>query len=107
MAKILFNTTFETRDTFFMDNLTPEYIWNQLNFKFRDLFLAENMDTFKINNSFNFRPDKVAYEVYGNDLFYPIILFSNQIGSLMQFRIDILGTEIKYLKPELIKKLEI
>jgi len=100
MSLVLYNLNFEKKDRSILNKLDTNYLWNQLNYKYRDLFIPENMDIFKINNTYNFRPDKIAYKVYGNDFYYPIILFSNQIGTILQFRIDIIGTEIKYLKPE-------
>jgi len=105
MSLILYNLDFEKKDRSILNNLDADYFWNQLNYKYRDLFIPENMDIFHIDNTYNFRPDKVAYKVYGNDFYYPIILFSNQIGTILQFRIDIIGTEIKYLKPEYLESI--
>ena len=63
-----------------------------------------NYKIFTIDESYNLRPDKVAYKVYGIDYYYPIILICNNIGSFLQFTIDKVGTNIYYLKPELIDK---
>jgi hypothetical protein len=101
MSKILFNII--EKDTSILNNIEPDYLWKALNVRFKDYFIKENLYIFKIDKSYNFRPDKVAFKVYGNDFYYPIILYSNQIGSILQFRIDIVGTEVKYLKPEILK----
>jgi len=105
MSLVLYNLNFEKKDRSILNELDTNYLWNQINYKYRDLFISENMKIFKIDNTYNFRPDKVAYKVYGNDFYYPIILFSNQIGTILQFRIDIIGTEIKYLKPEFLESI--
>jgi len=96
MSKILLNII--EKDTSILNNLDQTYIWNSINTKFKDLFIDENFDIYEINDSLNFRPDIVSYKVYDNDFYYPIILMSNNINSIMQFKTSLIGTNIKYLK---------
>ena len=103
MATILFNI--QNKDSSILNNIPQTYIWNTINTKFKNLFIPENLEKFKIDPSYNYRPDKVSYFVYNNDLYYPLILFANEVNSIMQFRIDIVGTDINYLKPEFVNEI--
>jgi hypothetical protein len=44
-----------------------------------------------IDERYDYRPDRLAYEVYGEDFFYPALLIANNLGSLLQFKADILN----------------
>ena len=72
-----------------------------LNFynKNKSLFITNNYLTFDIDESYNHRPDRVAYKVYGIDYYYPLILVCNNIGSILQFNISKVGHKIYYLNP--------
>ena len=92
------------QDSKFLDSwnkIPPQNIYN----KNKSLFRLDNYEIFTIDESYNLRPDKVAYKVYGVDYYYPIILVCNNIGSLLQFTIDKVGTSVYYLKPELLNKI--
>jgi len=105
MSKILFNII--DKDTSILNRAYCDHLWNALNNKFKDLFVPENLLLFEIDQSYNFRPDKVSYKVYNDDFYYPIILFSNGISSILQFRTDLIGTKIKYLKPNYISYIQL
>lgn len=57
--------------------------------------LKLNFTTRSLDSSYDFRPDKVATEVYGNQLYYPAILICNDLCSLIQFRPKHLNFEVK------------
>ena len=46
-------------------------------------------------NNYDFRPDKLANEYYGNQLYYPVILIMNDLCSIMQFRVHDLNYSVK------------
>jgi len=103
MAKILFNIP--EHETTVINNIPIIKVFKSVLNENKALFTDENFEIFQIDDSYKFRPDKVAYEVYRNDYFYPLILYANNISSILQFTPDIIGTEIKYLKPEIVSKL--
>jgi len=105
MASILFNVI--ENDTTYLNNLTSTKVFDNFYNKNLNLFNNDNYLIYKIDESYNFRPDKVAYEVYGDDFYYPIILFCNEIGSQMFFNVDILGNNIKYLDPKYLSNIKI
>ena len=105
MASILLNVI--ENDTTYINNLSKTKVFDNFFNKNLNLFNNDNYLTHKMDESYNFRPDKVAFEIYGDDFYYPIILFCNEIGSQMFFTVDILGTEIKYLDPKLLPQIQL
>ena len=57
----------------------------------------------EIDSRYNFRPDRLAYEHYGEDFWYPAILLVNNMGSMLQFKADILNYKCKIPSSELIQ----
>jgi hypothetical protein len=57
-------------------------------------FLFDNCEIIPYRSKYDKRPDLVAYEYYGIMAYYPVILFSNNIGSLFQFNQDNLNNRI-------------
>jgi hypothetical protein len=53
--------------------------------------LQENSTTVTIDERYNYRPDLLAYEQYGEDFWYPAILVANKLGSLLQFQATVLN----------------
>jgi len=101
MSTILYDTSDYTKT--FIDQFTNPYIFQSLFIKNKNLFIRDNYDVFQNSTKYNFRPDLISYEVYGDEMYYPIILFCNQVGSIIQFRMDKVGNSVLYLKPELIQ----
>lgn len=64
--------------------------------------LKLNFNTRSLDVSYDFRPDKIAIEVYGNQLYYPAILICNNLCSLIQFRPKYLNFEVKIPTPEIL-----
>jgi len=52
--------------------------------------LVNNSDVVDIDESYDFRPDRLAYDIYGEDFFYPAILAANNLGSMLQFKASVL-----------------
>ena len=91
----------------FIDSFRNTQVFYNLRNENFDIFREENYKTYDINDSYDYRPDKVAYEVYGEDFYYPIILLSNNISTITEFRTDKIGNTIKYLDPDYLNKLVI
>jgi len=102
MAKILVTNE---QDSIFLDSFNCIVPLNFYN-KNKNIFRVENFLTFNIDESYNYRPDKVAYKVYGIDYYYPVILACNNIGSILQFNISKIGSRIYYLNPDYLKYIQ-
>ena len=90
------------KDSSILDAIENVNSINNFYYNLQPLLIEENLDEIFFNEKFQYRPDIVAKQVYQNEFFYPIILLSNNIGSITFFDIPNIGNTIKYLKPELI-----
>ncbi len=105
MSTILYNII--DQDPSILNSIYLEKFWENIPVTYRDVFILDNMETFPMAENYNFRPDIISYKVYGNDLYYPIILYSNNINSILQFKIEKIGPKIFYLKPEYLSTLKL
>ena len=96
-TKILFDIL---PDTTALNEIPNPLLFKNLYFRNKNVFIPENYLTYDIHEGLNYRPDIVSYKVYGNDLYYPIILYCNNIRSMIEFAVDRLGTTINYLDPQ-------
>ena len=93
-------------DTTILDGyIDPEIMGNVLNDRIHYIQRPENNIIINVNNTYKFRPERLAYEQYGNEQLYPIILAVNNIGSLLDFDPALFNNNIKLLKPEIIKNI--
>jgi len=67
--------------------------------------LIKSSDSVKIDARYNFRPDRLAFEYYGQDFWYPAILVANNLGSILQFKANKLGFECKIPNINTIKEI--
>lgn len=51
--------------------------------------------TIEIDARYDFRPDRLAFEQYGQDFWYPALLIVNNIGSMLQFKAEQLNFQCK------------
>ena len=103
MSSLLFNII--EKDTQYL-NTIPEKIWYSLPKINSTIFIPDNYLIKKIDDTYNFKPDKLALEIYGNDFYYPLLFFPNNIGSILQFHTHLIGTKVKYLDPQYLPKLK-
>jgi len=82
---------------------TPQVIGNMINDRIHYIQKPENNIIIPVNNTYKFRPERLALEQYGDELLYPIILASNNIGSIFDFDPTLFNNEIKLLKPEIVR----
>lgn len=73
------------RDPFFLNYFANEHIFENKFLEITVNDLIANSDIFKLDDSYKYSPDKVAYQVYGDDLYYPWILQANSMGSIFNF----------------------
>ena len=81
---IFFNIN-DHRDPTFLNSFTDYHIFNNLFAKINTKELIENSVIYNIDNTYKYRPDKVAYEVYADEFYYPWILQANSLGTIFQF----------------------
>ena len=68
----------------------------------KELKTKGNYITMAMDNSYDFRPDKLAQEIYKNQSYYPAILVCNNVCSLLQFRPALLNFSVKIPTPEVL-----
>ena len=68
----------------------------------KELKTKGNYITMAMDNSYDFRPDKLAQEIYKNQSYYPAILICNNVCSLLQFRPALLNFSVKIPTPEVL-----
>jgi hypothetical protein len=83
-------------DSLVIPNLFDSFLKYENELKF-------NYSTRSLDSSYDFRPDKIAVEMYGNQLYYPAILICNNLCSLIQFRPKNLNYEVKVPTPEILQ----
>jgi len=93
MAKadsLLVNDNPITKDTRPVNVFIDPHIFTNNLIKNKKL-LIKNSNLIEIDERYDYRPDRLAYEIYGEDFFYPAILIANDLGSILQFKADILN----------------
>jgi len=73
------------RNTSFINEFSKEHIFENELLQLPLDFILKNSSIYYINDNYKYRPDKLAFEVYGDDLYYPWILQANSIGSIFNF----------------------
>jgi hypothetical protein len=86
-----------------LDNICTPDLFNS--FLIYENELKQNYNIVSLDLSYDFRPDKLAQELYGNSNYYPAILICNDYCSILQFRIKNLNYEAKIPTLELINSI--
>lgn len=87
---ILVNSNTALKDTRAVDLFIEEHIFmNQLIKRKHDLMVGAT--EIEIDARFDYRPDRVAFDYYGQDFWFPAILAANNIGSLLQFKAEFMN----------------
>jgi hypothetical protein len=94
-----------SNNTDLLDILSTPDIFNKFLQYEIDLKNKNNYYKMALTSKYDLRPEKIANEVYGNQLLYPIILIANDLCSILQFRIDQLNYEANIPTPEIVEKL--
>ena len=101
--QLLYNDYFKEHDTRLYVNLENTNLESKI--KEHRRYLLLNSETLGIDISYDQAPDRVAYDYYGDDLFYPIILELNNVSSVLTFNSTKLNNKVILPKPEAIAKI--
>ena len=112
MAKadsVLVNDNPIFKNTTLVDSFTECHIFENFLIKHR-VELLKDLDTVEIDERYDYRPDRLAYEIYKQDFWFPAILIANNIGSILQFKAGSMNFKCKIPKKtnidNIIKKIE-
>ena len=64
-----------------------------------------NLTQIKVPDKYKYRPDRIAYEYYGEDSLFPIVLASNKLKTIFDFIPSKLDNKIFLLHTALIKQI--
>ena len=101
---ILVNANKITKDTKAINEFINEHLFNNPLIKNENLLKKEAYEM-EIDERYDYRPDKLAYEVYGEDFYYPFILAANNLGSMLQFKAEILNYKCLVPRAEVARSL--
>jgi len=90
MANILLNSIKTEKNSLVLDTFIDPRIFLNVCTQYKNI-LMDSPKIIEINDSYKFRPDKLAYELWHEDLWYPIILTTNNLGSVLQFTPHTMG----------------
>jgi hypothetical protein len=101
---LVVNDNIYTKNTEAIDSFIEPHIFMNKLLRYRRE-LEKNMTTIDIDSRYNYRPDRLAFELYGQDFWYPAILVVNNLGSILQFKADVLNFKCKVPSIDIIKKI--
>ena len=81
--ELLYNGYFESHSTIIYDNLDKTNLENII--KLNKVILRDSATVLGIGSEYDQAPDRAAYDYYGDDMLYPVILEMNNIPSLFNF----------------------
>jgi hypothetical protein len=87
-----------------IDSFTSLEVFENIFIKNKKL-LEKNATIKEIDSRYDYRPDTLAYEVYGQDFYYPAILIANNLGSIIQFKSSNMSNKCKIPSQDDINKL--
>ncbi len=90
MSIILNDPNIQEKNTVLINTFIDPMIFMNSLLQYKSI-LIEGAELLPIDSTYNLRPDKLAYDLWGQDLWYPAILVSNNIGSILQFKPELLG----------------
>jgi len=82
-----------------------QIIGNKIIDNYHEFQDKKNLIRIPMTNKYKYRPDRVAYEYYGSDSFYPIVLACNNLRSLLDFIPGNLGNEIYLMNSDKLKQI--
>ena len=93
MAKadsLIVNDNTNIKNTKLLDQFINPHIFENNLIKYNNK-LVRLSSKIEINERYDYRPDLLSYEVYGDDFFFPAILAANGVGSILQFKAEFLN----------------
>jgi len=101
---ILVNDNKLTKDTKAIDLFIEPHIFMNVLLKHKTTLDASS-EIINIDPRHDYRPDRLAYEIYGQDFWYPAILIANNMGSMLQFKADVLNFKCKIPNIEVVQQI--
>jgi len=87
-----------------LDSLTEYHIFEQKMIKHNKELLTK-VTEIELDARYDFRPDKLSYESYGTNFWYPAILVANKLGSILQFKSAYLNKKCLLPNKDVIQKI--
>lgn len=101
---IIVNTTSSEKDTTLINVfIEPKIFLNHLiQYKY---ILKQDTTILDLDLKYKFRPDRLAYDLWGQDLWYPVLLATNNMGSILEFNPERMGYTCEIPSDESLSKL--
>jgi hypothetical protein len=93
-SSLLVNDNPIVKDTSVIDEFIKHKLFENNFITNVDLLLRDAYEI-TIDSRYDYRPDRIAFEQYKQDFYFPAILIANNIGSILQFRADTLDYKCK------------
>lgn len=90
MSIILNDSNLKEKNTLLINTFIDPMIFENTLIQYKNI-LMDGAELHPIDDTYNLRPDKLAYDLWGQDAWYPAILATNNIGSILQFKPELLG----------------
>ena len=91
----------EALDTLNIPGISTSLLLNNLKF----LKMDENLIEVECGDIYKYRPDRIAFQYYGDCNYYPLVLIANNLGTLFNFVPAHFGNKIKLIKSKVIQDL--
>ncbi len=101
---LLYNI-FESNNAAINEYKDPAIVQNKIILNYDFILRKENLIPITVADSYKFRPERIAYEYYGADEFFPIVLASNKLKSLFEFKPSEMNNTVMLLKSDLVIKI--
>lgn len=82
---------------------TPLVMGNPINDRMLFIQYTGNLITVDVNDTYKYRPELLAKKYYGNESYFPIVLASNNIGTLFDFVPSKFNNTMKILDPKILQ----
>lgn len=103
MASILVNDNTQKNTDVINAFIEPKIFMNIVVRNIREL--KRSASEIDIDARYDFRPDRLAYDLYNEDFWYPAILAVNGMGSMLQFQAETLNYKVKVPSLEAVQKM--
>ena len=100
----LVNSNISFKDTKPIDKFIEPHIFDNALIRKRGELIDSSV-IIEIDARYDFRPDRLAYEYYNQDFWYPALLVANNIGSMLQFKAEFLNHKCRIPNIEVLRKI--
>lgn len=100
-----FDTTLDPNNLLAINELLKPSIKTKFQRYINELNLKENYSYVPFEDNYKFRPDLISRKYYGSDYFYPLVLITNNINSMINFTPQNTNYKLKIINVNLLKKI--